>query len=565
MCGIAGIFGSAAQQPTLKRMLEAQKHRGPDFTAVKQVAENGFLGHNRLSILDLSDAANQPFESSCGRYTIVFNGEIYNYVELKQQLAHEFSFRTQSDTEVLLAAYQKFGAEVTEHLNGMFAFAIYDGETKSLFAARDRFGVKPFYYYLAADLFLFASEIKPIFEAGVPKQANNSVWSAYLMYGSYGAPDETFWADIRQLPAGSRLLYQNQKLEVTRWYDFTARISEIKLKAEAEVSEIVEQLLLDATRLRFRADVAVGFNLSGGVDSSTLLSLIKAQDFNQSQINAFTFICNDTRYDELQWVRAMLAKTDFPLHVVPITHQEVPDLFEKISAHQLEPFGGLPTLAYAKIFDYARSIDVKVLLDGQGADEAWAGYDYYLKSENSVVQGTTVNPFKKQVLNAEFSTLGIEPELELKFESRLKNVQYRDLFSTKLPRALRFNDRVSMLYGTELREPFLDYRLVEYVFAQPDNFKIKDGTQKWLLRQIATKYLNSEIVSAPKRPLQTPQREWLSRELKSWVLDKTSVLKKHDFFESKALETELELFFKGQNQSSFHIWQYISSAELLFP
>ncbi len=563
MCGIAGIFGAAAHSQILKRMLSVQQHRGPDFSAIKQVAQSGFLGHNRLSIIDLSIDANQPFSSECGRYTLVFNGEIYNYIELKHELKNSFDFRTNSDTEVLLAAFMKYGELCLEKLNGMFSFAIYDSVAETLFAARDRFGVKPFYYYSSDDQFIFASEIGTLFEAGIPKVPNKSVWSSYFVNGSYGAPDETFWTSVNQLAAGCSLVFRNNEVFVKSWYNFVERVSQIELLSENESSQHIEELLLNATNLRFRADVPVGFNLSGGVDSSTLLGLIHAQQFDESKIHAFTFICNDSRYDELEWVKGMLAKTRFPLHVVPLNYKEVPDLFEFISAQQLEPFGGIPTLAYAQIFKTARELGIKVLLDGQGADEVWAGYDYYLNATGSVIQGTSGSPFKVNVLEPSFSALAGKIFNEKPFESNLKNLQFRDLFYTKLPRALRFSDRVSMLHSTELREPFLDFRLMEYIFAQPDSFKVKDGTQKWLLRKIATKYLSSEITAAPKRPLQTPQREWLSEQLKSWVIEKTAVLKKHEFFMEHELESELDLFFKGQNQSSFHIWQYISAAQLL--
>ncbi|OYQ44260.1 asparagine synthase (glutamine-hydrolyzing) [Flavobacterium aurantiibacter] len=565
MCGIIGILGAGATREVAEKMVAAQAHRGPDFDAVRQVGENEFLGHNRLSIIDLSGSANQPFESVCRRYTLVFNGEIYNYRELQIQLSTDYTFKTQSDTEVLLAAYIKYGKEVTSYLNGMFSFAVYDAVEKTLFAARDRFGVKPFYYYYANDQFIFSSEIAALFMAGVSKNINYSVWSSYFVYGSYGATDETFWKNIRQLPGGSQLIFRNNAVEIKRWYDFAQRVAEVKLLSEIESSLQIEELLLHATKLRFRADVPVGFNLSGGVDSSTLLGLIKAQNFDESLINVFTFVCNDPRYDELEWVRGMLAGTKFPLHVVPLEYRQVPELFDELSKHQLEPFGGIPTLAYSQIFKNARHLGVKVLLDGQGADEAWAGYDYYLNASDSVIQGTSKSPFRINVLDSEFRSRAEKPAIEKPFESDLKNLQYRDLFHTKLPRALRFNDRVSMLYGTELREPFLDYRLVEYVFAQPYDLKIKCGTQKWLLRQIASKYLDHNIVYAPKRPLQTPQREWLSIELKTWVLEMTECLKTHEFFDGKALVHELDAFFKGDNQSSFHIWQYISSAKLLFP
>lgn len=220
-------------------------------------------------------------------------------------------------------------------------------------------------------------------------------------------------------------------------------------------------------------------------------------------------------------------------------------------------------MAYSEVFRAARSKGVKVLLDGQGSDEAWAGYDYYVKNNDSVIQGVSQSPFRPSVLHSDFLKLSEKQVYEQPFSDQLLNLQYRDLFYTKIPRALRFNDRVSMLHGTELREPFLDYRLVEYVFSRPLDFKIKDGQQKWLLRKIANNYLNKEVSLAPKRPLQTPQREWLANELQDWVRAEVATLENHDWFDKKQLNNELESYFKGNQDSSFHIWQWINLGLLL--
>jgi asparagine synthase (glutamine-hydrolysing) len=259
----------------------------------------------------------------------------------------------------------------------------------------------------------------------------------------------------------------------------------------------------------------------------------------------------------------MLEKRPYHLNICTLSANEIPDLALKMAQHQAEPYGGIPTIAYSKIFKTASEKGVKVLLDGQGSDEAWAGYDYYVSNSNSVVQGVTKSPFRTGVLDGDFSKDYCKTNYPKPFEDHLLNLQYRDLFYTKIPRALRFNDRVSMLYGTELREPFLDYELVEYVFSRPTDFKIKDGAQKWMLRKIAEKFLQKDLVLAPKRPLQTPQREWLSEDLKNWVAAEVEQLEKNNWFDKKQLQNELNHFFQGDNQSSFHIWQWINAAQLL--
>jgi asparagine synthase (glutamine-hydrolysing) len=359
------------------------------------------------------------------------------------------------------------------------------------------------------------------------------------------------------------LTLKNKQLQIKKWYHFDERIAQLQSHFEKNEEAYITNLLLKAINFRFRADVPVGFNLSGGLDSSTLLALIDQQDIDKSAVEAFTFITNDERYDELTWVKAMLEKRPYHLNICSLSAKEIPDLALKMAQHQAEPYGGIPTLAYSKIFQTASQKGVKVLLDGQGADEAWAGYDYYSNNSQSVVQGVTKSPFRTNVLDDDFTKEYSKTTYPKPFDDDLLNLQYRDLFYTKIPRALRFNDRVSMLYGTELREPFLDYELVEYVFSRPKDFKIKDGVQKWMLRKIAEQFLQKDLVLAPKRPLQTPQREWLSVDLKEWVTAEVALLKNNTWFNKLALQKELDDFYNGDNQSSFHIWQWINAAQLV--
>ncbi|WP_372938822.1 asparagine synthetase B [Seonamhaeicola sp.] len=269
MCGIAGIVGENPSEEELDKMLFTQRHRGPDFTG-KFCAKFIALGHNRLSILDLSAAANQPFFSDDKRYVLVLNGEIYNYLELKNELKN-YPFKTASDTEVLLAAYIKWGEDCLHKLNGMFSFAIWDTHTNCIFAARDRFGVKPFYYFKKKDKLYFASEIKTLLAGGIPKKTNDKVWANYFVYGSYGMPDETFFEGIHQLPGGHFLKLHKNQLSIKKWYFFEDEIKKYQKKisfnqAKKEYNELLESSI----KLRFRADVPIGFNIIGGVDSGCL-------------------------------------------------------------------------------------------------------------------------------------------------------------------------------------------------------------------------------------------------------------------------------------------------------
>lgn len=565
MCGIAGIIGDFEMQQ-LDAMLLSQHHRGPDATGKYNDEDFAALGHNRLAIIDISPESNQPFLDPSGRYVLVFNGEIYNYIELKTEMQGLYSFKTDSDTEVLLAAFIIYGNQCLQKLNGMFSFAIWDNQDKKLFAARDRFGVKPFFYSSKHNSFYFSSEIKAIHAAGIPKIPNDKVWASYFAYGSYGNSEETFWDGISQLPGGHFLEYKNQQLVLKKWYFFEEEVAkQPKNLTFEQAKEHYIALLKDSIDLRFRADVSIGFNISGGLDSSVLLALVNLQKDN-SKINGYTFYTNNPEYDELPWVEQMVAKTSNPLTKILLQADEVPDLTEKVAFQQDEPFGGVPTLAYGKIFQQARKDKVLVLLDGQGMDEQWAGYDYYLQENDAIIQGITDSPFKRNMLSDTFLAKAEKPDYPKPFDHELLNKQYRDLFYTKIPRALRFNDRTSMLFSTELREPFLDYRLVEFAFSLPLDFKIKNGITKFMLREIASEYLAEDLVFAPKRPLQTPQREWLADNLKDWVTECFASIENSEYskwFEIEELQKELKNYLEGNIQSSFHIWQCISLFEMV--
>ena len=564
MCAIAGIIGSEASRAKISKMLSRMPHRGPDHRGIYEDPDSATIGHNRLSIIDLSSEANEPFQDESGRFLLTFNGEIYNYQELRQVLKGFYSFRTSSDTEVLLAAFLHWGQNCLHKLNGMFSFGIWDNVSKTFFGARDRFGVKPFFYSLDGNNLYFSSEIKGIQAVLNRREANLNTWSSYFSYGSYGQPDQTFFENIQQLPGGHSIVFSQGKFKTEKWYNFQDRVKLIKQMPYGEAKLFFETLLKDSISLRFRADVPVGFNISGGVDSSLLLALISNERPDKS-LHAYTFYTGDDRYDELPWVEEIISGTKNTLHKVKFSAEEVPAAAAHVSTIQDEPFGGIPTLAYAKLFHTAKHNGIKVLLDGQGMDEQWAGYDYYWKDDQTI-QGVNQNPFRKNVLNPDFAAMAEKPEYPKPFTDELQNKQYRDLFFTKIPRALRFNDRISMAASTELREPFLDYRLVEFAFAQPEEFKKRGNQQKYMLRDILRKLAGSGVANAPKRPLQTPQREWLKEELKEFVQEQLDCMRKSphsDWFDHPEIDREWQKYLRGENHSSFHLWQWINYS-LLF-
>ncbi|HEX5715284.1 MAG TPA: asparagine synthase (glutamine-hydrolyzing) [Thermoanaerobaculia bacterium] len=558
MCGIAGIFGRDASG--LEAMVAALGHRGPDGRGVHLDGADAALGHTRLSIIDLSDDGLQPMSDPSGRWWIVFNGEIYNYLELRAELAGSWEFRTRTDTEVLLAACAVWGAGCLDRLLGMFAFLVWDARERRLFAARDRFGVKPLYYHEADGALRLASEIKALHAAGVAARPDVASWASYLAHGLQDHSEKTFWESVRSLLPGHFLTWKDGKTSISRWYDLAGRVgTEPDPRTDAEVREEYRSLLEESVCLRFRSDVPVGINLSGGLDSSTLLGLVQQVQGSESDIYAFTFVTGDPAYDELPWVEQMLARTRHPLIVCPLSSGEVPELAESVARSEDEPFGGLPTLAYARLFERAREAGVFVLLDGQGMDEQWAGYDYYRTAVNGsapLIQGSQQSPVRPGCLAPELRALAWQPPAP--FPDSLRNLQYRDICFTKIPRALRFNDRVSMRSSTELREPFLDHRLVELALRQPPLRKIRDGQQKWMLRSLLGELLPKGVVEAPKRPLQTPQREWLRGPLRGWAAARIERALGSGWLDAEAVRCEWRAYCAGEGDNSFFVWQWIS-------
>jgi asparagine synthase (glutamine-hydrolysing) len=565
MCGIAAIAGPSWERHRLEIMTEVQQHRGPDQRKIWTDPFNFVgLGHNRLSIIDLSERGNQPMTDSNEQSWIAFNGEIYNYLELRRALP-DYPYRSETDTEVILAAYERWGEACLDRLIGMFAFVLWDGRKRILFAARDRFGVKPLYYHSRRDgTIVLASEIRTLHAAGVLPQPDQRTWATYLVYGLHDHSERTFWKDISALPAGHKLTWKDGRTTTSCWYDLADRVGpEYDRRHQREVEEEYLTLLQENMRLRFRSDVPVGVNLSGGLDSSIALGLVDRLG-GQENTTVFTYITGDPAYDEIPWVQKMLDGSSHTLVVSPLSPAEVPQLAASVQSHQSEPFGGLPTLAYARLFEMAREIGVIVLCDGQGLDEQWAGYDYYANltgSNTGVVQGSRRSAVRPDCLTPEFQQLAEPLEPAAPFPDALRNRQYLDVRYTKIPRALRFNDRVSARASTELREPFMDHRLFELAFRQPADRKIRNGTRKWLLRQVAASVVPPSISEAPKRPVQTPQREWLLGPLHDWTLScMTSALEYAggSWLKRDSVRTAVTDYLRNGSDNSFFLWQWLS-------
>ena len=426
--------------------------------------------------------------------------------------------------------------------------------------------MKPLYYHQTDTTLLISSEIKALHAAGVPINPDPVTWATYLSLGLHEHWDRTFWEGIRSLPPGHALNWQAGRLRIHRWYDLAERVGADWDQRSAEtVKEEYLALLRESIRLRLRSDVPIGINLSGGLDSSVLLGLVRLVQGPDSDVKAFTYITGDPEYDELPWVEQMLAHTRHPSIVCRVQPYEIPALAESVQRYQDEPFGGLPSLCYARLFEDARAEGVIVLLDGQGMDEQWAGYDYYLSahegSRAGIVQGIKEKPVRPACLTPEFAALAQPFEPSRLFPDELRNLQYRDARHTKIPRALRFNDRVSMRASTELREPFLDHRLFELAMKQSPDRKIANGTRKWFLRQMARQLIPNTVVEAPKRPLSTPQREWLRGPLQKWAngrIEESLTAFGGEWLDRKAVRANWQEYYSGVGDNSFFIWQRIS-------
>jgi asparagine synthase (glutamine-hydrolysing) len=573
MCGISGIVGFNWNINQLNKMQLTQHHRGPDAqdTFVDKNKICG-LAHNRLSIIDLSDSGKQPMFNRKGNLVIVFNGEIYNYLELKSELKSFYTFESNTDTEVILAAYERWGADCLQRFIGMFAFAIWNIDEQKLFAARDRFGVKPFHYSIQDSTFFFASEIKTLWAADVfQKKVNEKSWINYWIKGLYDHNEETFWEDVYKLKAGHYLTYSTAEgLQLEQWYHLENCLNDNDSRAEKVIAEELLALLEDSVRLRFRADVPVGICLSGGLDSSLLLALVQRVKGKDFPIHAFTFYTGDERYDELPWVNEMLKGTSIIHHKCLLEVNAVPYLSSQISYSMDEPFGGIPTLGMSKVFAAAKEKGIKVLLDGNGMDEGWAGYEYYRKAsqvtlDKGPVQGSANAGSLEDCLLEKFHGNGQPLLFNIQSDDKVKQLQYRDLLYSKIPRSMRFADRNSMTYSLELREPFLDHRIIELGLRQPINNKIRNEISKYLPREVAKMIVPKKIREAPKRALQTPQREWLAKELTKWVdevLEESAPQLSH-WFDMEKVKISWENYKKEKPDNSFYIWQLINTALLL--
>lgn len=575
MCGIIGVLGKIPEKKKFEKARDALSHRGPDDNGIYwSPKERVALGHRRLSIIDLSDAGHQPFFSNDSRFVLVFNGEIYNYLEIKEKLKDHYDFKTKTDTEVLLASYARWGEGCIEKFNGMFAFAIWDKKERKLFCARDRLGIKPFFYYTDGDTFFFSSEIQSLLALNVPRVPDERIVFDYLYYGFYDHTDSTFFKYVKRLSAGSTLVWEDGGATTKKYWDLAEKDPISAHLSDKEVRSQFTDLLADAINIRFRSDVPVGVGLSSGLDSSTLFYY--AKNVLGKQPSIFSECAESDDYNECSIIEQSLSSIGkLSWHTCSLRPEEIFDTAGRLNRVQGEPYAGIPILGTSKRYELVRKKGTVVLMDGEGPDELLGGYKYYtvdVKNDKAnrarpahssfdygqdmtmliprnILQEDFVNTHKRMI-----------PAFKKPFDSHLLNAQYRDIVYTKIPRVLRFKDHASMAHSIELRVPYLDYRLVEFCFFLPLQYKIQGERRKVLIRDVMRGVLPESTRGTGKKSFGAIQTEWFRKYYKEYLLSivTSPSFRARGYWDENELRKEIDSFYAGKGSNSFFLWQCVN-------
>jgi len=602
MCGICGILDTnkKVDKSSLHKMIKVMKHRGPDDEGIHVDGKVG-LGHVRLSIIDLTDQAHQPMANDDGTLWLVYNGEIYNYIEIREELEKKgFNFSSTGDSEVLLKAYEHWGDKCLSRLNGMFSFVIFDRRKKKLFGARDRFGIKPFYYYRDPRRFIFASEIKPILVNGIEKKPDSAVIYDYLVYDVLEHNEHTFFAGIKKLMPGHYMKVDigTARIEIKKWWELETDIKDIGTK---EAVEKFRKLFTDSVRLRLRSDVPVGSCLSGGLDSSSIVSKMVKLLGSPDNINTFSSVYSvDFPGNENKFIRSMVKRFGVRGFETEPSAGDIQKDLERLVYHQEEPFNTLSPLAQWEVMKLANRNDMKVLLDGQGSDEMLAGYLFYygfyfadllsrcrllaLSREKKAYKRLHAekNPFRQMrylfvpgfmkirskkkkatFLNKSFLSRNRGTDHFRRMQKRRPlNSSLKNSMMHGLVRLLRFEDKASMAFSIETRIPFLDYRLVEFVFSLPDSMKLRDGKTKYVLREAMKDSLPRAIYDRhDKVGFAAPEDIWLKdKKVMKYVSDILASKRtiSRGYYDPKGIDSLLERYKIGDSTLAKKIWALVN-------
>ena len=607
MCGIVGVVGAAhmISASLFLEMRDSIAHRGPDDAGLWESRDRtARFGSRRLAILDLSASGHQPMVDDTSGLAITFNGEIYNYVELAAELTKlGCRFRSHSDTEVLLKSYETWGSECLSRLNGMFAFAIWDEGRQELFAARDRFGEKPFFYYLnkEREFLVFGSEIKALVAGSFfSPRADDSAVYGYLANREMNSGSETMFSGVSSLPAAHALKFswRDRVLRTWRYWDLDPE-RKIRLSDNRQYAERFLEILSESVRLRQRSDVPVGSSLSGGLDSSTIVGLVARNRVGGRQ-ETFSARFSDPAFDEGKYIELMTRWGDVKGHHVYPDAARLPEEMESLAWHQDEPFYSSSIYAGWCVMRLAKECGVTVLLDGQGGDECLAGYHSYFAAYYSYLFkqfrfSETIQSIKSYVtehgqhlvplvfsgllpvklrsvimerrrpraIPTEFRSRWGKPPVRVarKFQDAVHQSLYETLTQTILPQLLRYVDRNSMAFSREVRLPFLDHRLVEFLFAIPVEQKISGSTTKVVLRNSISGIVPEEIRSRKdKLGFAPPEASWLRGPLRAYLEDifSSADFRQREWCDPAVVDSVWRRFLNGETWLYTSVWRWLS-------
>jgi len=613
MCGIAGYISlnNTLTESHLKKATCLIQHRGPDAEGFYFSDDNKVgLAHKRLSILDLSTNANQPMFSADGRYCIVFNGEVYNFIELKEQLKDKgASLRTTSDTEVILELFIQQGTSCFEKMNGMFAFAIYDIEERCLILSRDHVGIKPLFYYQDEANFIFASELKVIKSLMAGKLTINKKAVPYFLHVGFIPQPMTIYNNTYKFPSAHYIKIHVQKTffdlskQIKPFWNLANAITPLAINSEEIAKEQLHSLLLDSVKKQLISDVPIGTFLSGGIDSS-LVTALAAKLSPNKKIQTFSIAIDTGKFNESVYAKKVAEHLQTEHYEFQIKEKEVVELVNELLPTYDEPFAdssAFPTMIVSRLAKQ----HVTVALTGDGGDELFHGYGMYSWAKRLA---NPLIPLLKQPLFAASKVMGdkyhragnmfafsdirninshiFSQEQYFFTEQELKDLLINDSFNFTLlnakPPIARnlsvadtqsfwdFNtylkddllvkvDRASMQYSLEARVPLLDYRLVEFAFNLDDRLKINNGSMKYLLKEVLYDYIPKEIFNRPKQGFSIPLNKWLKTDLKYLVDKYTSqeIIEKYNFINYKAVKKLKEQYYGGMTYLYNRIWLII--------
>ena len=597
MCGVTGFNWKNGR--ILSRMNKVIDHRGPRNEGI-YVDENASLGHRLCEVRDSSENESQPVFSEYGDLILVRDGSLYNLNELRQELLSKgHRFKNKSDNEAVLHCYQEYGTDCVQYLRGTWAFCIYDKVKQTLFLSRDRFGIKPLYYHYDGTSFIFASEIKAILEHDIPRKENRAIIFDYLYYNLTDHTEDTFFEGIRRLMPGHNLIFdlRNREMKIIQYYDVHDRLVEGAVDCNK-----LKEIFTDAVSKRLIADVPVGSCLSGGIDSSSIVVTMRRVDPN-ARIKTFSLRFPDLKIDETVYQEEISDMVSSVSHAVTPEPAELMRDLEDLFMTQEEPFSGTSVYGQYRVMKLAQDSGIKVLLDGQGADEVLAGYHYFhgyyyygllkgldiphlmkeannyysksgslspltyllLRATSAGMKKLIYNHRKVPFLSQEFIRENHDRKDSRWHLSSLEEALYESLMVYSLPHLLRFEDKNSMRFSIESRVPFLDYRFVEYAFSMPSEMKIHEGVTKYAFRKAMEGELPQSILSRyDKIGFATPEQKWLQEEAMIELMHEiiaSDSFRSRDFWDPELVADMYDRMLAGESSGIFvgtEIWRCIS-------